>query len=378
MVTASPILQPEDNNYLTSRILFNQFKDNSFDLSNLLSSAFGLNSDNPGPKLLLDGSSRAYLEGSVKVVAGSPVANTIIFELPQNITIPQNYIFPVAVLRSGAVVLNAVQLNYIGAGIQSVNVTNGGVYSTLAVPVLTGAGTGAVLTPSMGVNAITSVGAPGTGYVPNEIITATGGTHSVNAQFTVNTTKVVSATVASGGTGGTDGTQTVTGTTGTGTKFQASVTVAGGAITAVLSISVAGSYTVNPTAITNEPVTGAGLVGATLNIVMGVGSATPTLAGAYTALPSNPVAQGSASGSGVGATFNVNWKLVNITVSSPGNGYDSTSVISSFTGTGSGAAASLVLGNANTNVEAILVNQPTTNDIVYLDGINFFTNSYTI
>lgn len=73
----------------------------------------------------------------------------------------------------------------------------------------------------------------------------------------------------SNGTGGTTGTQTVTGTTGTGTKFTASVTVAGGAITAILSITLGGTYSVLPTDPTQEPVTGGGLTGAKLNITMG-------------------------------------------------------------------------------------------------------------
>ena len=79
---------------------------------------------------------------------------------------------------------------------------------------------------------------------------------------------VQNAAVVTAGTGGTNGTQTVTGTTGTGTKFQASVTVSGGGITAVLSITVAGAYTVLPTNLNNEPVTGAGLSGAALSLAM--------------------------------------------------------------------------------------------------------------
>lgn len=79
--------------------------------------------------------------------------------------------------------------------------------------------------------------------------------------------QVVSATVNAAGTGGTAGTQIVTGTTGTGIKFQASVTVSAGGITAVSSITVGGSYTVNPSA--NDPVTGGGLTGAQLAVVMG-------------------------------------------------------------------------------------------------------------
>jgi len=81
---------------------------------------------------------------------------------------------------------------------------------------------------------------------------------------------VASATVAAGGSGGTNGTQTVTGTTGAGTLFQASVTVSGNAITAVLSIVTAGAYTTLPTNALAEPVTGASLAGAQLNLNMGV------------------------------------------------------------------------------------------------------------
>lgn len=81
---------------------------------------------------------------------------------------------------------------------------------------------------------------------------------------------VASATIVNGGTGGTNGAQTVTGTTGAGTKFQASVTVTGGVITAINSITVQGSYTALPTNPTAEPVTGAALAGATVSLVMGI------------------------------------------------------------------------------------------------------------
>lgn len=80
---------------------------------------------------------------------------------------------------------------------------------------------------------------------------------------------VASATVAAAGTGGTNGAQTVTGTTGTGTKFQAGVTVTAAAISAVNSISTPGAYTALPTAPGAEPVTGGGLTGAQLNLTMG-------------------------------------------------------------------------------------------------------------
>lgn len=193
-----------------------------------------------------------------------------------------------------------------------------------------------------------SVDASGIGYVPGDTIVPDGGTPTTPAQLTVLTTQVVSATVAAAGAGGTNGTQVVTGTTGTGTKFQATVTISGGAITAVLSVTLAGSYTVNPTVLAAEPVTGASLTGAQLAVTMGVGSVSVTgggvfidnptagtftqasssgggtgatfigalmapataifiTAGSYTVLPTNPVSQSGTSGIGLGATFNISW-----------------------------------------------------------------------
>lgn len=198
-----------------------------------------------------------------------------------------------------------------------------------------------------------AVNAAGTGYVPNDTITLAGGTATTNGILTVTHTQAVSATIAAAGTGGTPGAATVTGTTGTGTKFQAAVTIgAGGTISSVDSISLAGDYTVNPTDITQEPVTGGSLTGAKLSVVMGVLTTTVTNAGAYTAnaaaftqgsttsvagtgatfntvvygvkaatvttagsysvLPSNPVSQGSTSGSGTGATFTMTWSNTGI------------------------------------------------------------------
>ena len=196
------------------------------------------------------------------------------------------------------------------------------------------------------------VNSPGvSGYVPADTIHLTGGVQSSAAILTVATTQVVSATINAAGSGGINGTQTVTGTTGTGTKFQARVTVAGGIITAVLSISVGGSYTANPTTLTAEPVTGASLSGAKLAVLMGVytfaistpglfttnpvgGTFTQTSSsgsgtgatfnfalmapsaltisnpGVYSSHPSNPVAQSSTTGSGLGAAYNVNWTAV--------------------------------------------------------------------
>lgn len=124
------------------------------------------------------------------------------------------------------------------------------------------------------------VGTSGAGYAT--IPTASFANAGTGASATViaNMGVVANPTIAAAGSGGTNGTQTVTGTTGTGTKFQASVTVAGGAITAVLSVLVAGVYTAMPTTLAAEPVTGASLTGAQLNLSACMGVVSYTIGGA--------------------------------------------------------------------------------------------------
>jgi hypothetical protein len=79
---------------------------------------------------------------------------------------------------------------------------------------------------------------------------------------------VVGATVNAGGSGGTNGPVTITGTTGTGTKFTARGVISGGALASITSITNAGSYSVDPTSLSAEPVTGGGLSGATVSLTM--------------------------------------------------------------------------------------------------------------
>ena len=141
-------------------------------------------------------------------------------------------------------------------------------------------------------------------YAPADTIHLTGGTQTTPAVLSVVTTFVTAAAIASAGSGGTNGSQTVTGTTGTGTKFQAKVTVTGGAIASVDLILVSGLYSVNPTNPAAEPVTGAGLTGATLNLSLGVAGFAISNAGVFTANPpGGTFTQASTSGSGTGAAF---------------------------------------------------------------------------
>jgi hypothetical protein len=157
--------------------------------------------------------------------------------------------------------------------------------------------------PPTGDYAVTNatVNTPGTLAAPGDTLTMTSGT-GTKPTFKVTATQVVSATVPGGssGSGGTPGTRTVTGTTGVGTLFTASVTVGGGGgITAVLSILTGGEYTTNPTAIATEPVTGASLIGAELDVVMGVRDVAILTEGILSVTPSNPAAMtgGVTSGS---------------------------------------------------------------------------------
>jgi hypothetical protein len=196
----------------------------------------------------------------------------------------------------------------------------------------------------------------GGSYAPSDLIVLAETTASIQPILTVATTKVVSATVFAGGSGGTDGTQTVTGTTGTGAKFQASVTVSGGAITAVLSITVAGNYTANPSS--NDPVTGASLTGAQLSVVTGVLTATTTTAGSITALAATPVAQGSTSGTGTGATFTMTYGVLGATVTNGGADYATAPTVAITGGGGTGATATAVIGGTDDPITVSLAFSP--------------------
>lgn len=111
-------------------------------------------------------------------------------------------------------------------------------------------------------NPVSVTGGTGTTATFNLTLASNGWTQMRRSQ------QAASATVGAGGSGGTNGTQTVTlssvGAVGVTTQAQFSVTVAGGAITAVLGVVTPGLYEevpANPVA-----VIGAGLTGATLNV----------------------------------------------------------------------------------------------------------------
>lgn len=67
----------------------------------------------------------------------------------------------------------------------------------------------------------------------------------------------------------------------------------------------------------------------------GVASVTVSTPGSYSVLPANPVAQGTSSGSGTGATFTMAWGILSVNMTASGTGYATvpTGTVSSGTGT---------------------------------------------
>jgi hypothetical protein len=221
--------------------------------------------------------------------------------------------------------------------ISSVSITAAGSYATLPTFGTTGDGSGATFAGTMKAVSAVMVAA-GTGYVQADTITLTGGTHTVNAILTVQTTQIVSLDVNAGGSNYQVGdTITLAGGTHSTAAILTVATVSSGAVS-TFTISNVGSYSVNASSFTQGATSGVG-TGATFNtVVWGVNTASVTTVGAYTALPSSPVAQGSTSGSGSGATFTMFWGVASVAVTAGGSGYDSTSAFSVTGGGGSGGA----------------------------------------
>jgi hypothetical protein len=377
-------LTPKGCTYLRTDISEQQLSQNSIELT--------LDSDNAvatsdTPKLKLDGTGRAYLTGAIRLAAGSPTAGDTLFTLPRWV-IPEKDFFLTALKEAtGTGVFSGAGVNILNdsSGVEGATVDIPGSYQTMPTIGLTGNGSGAVLVPRAYALSATLLGNPtgDTSNAPGDLITlADSSSTEIATVLSVTNTGVYSATITAGGTGGTPGTQTVTGTTGTGTKFTASVTVSGGGvITAILSIVSAGVYTVNPTLLTAEPVTGASLVGATLNIHMKPVTLAVQTAGSYLNF-STPISQsGTANPSGAGGcTFSVLWGLLSLTATSAGTGYDDTSGIAITGGGGSGGgAATLILSDVGTVASqstGVLAISASTNDVLHLDGAVFFVKSY--
>lgn len=141
-------------------------------------------------------------------------------------------------------------------------------------------------------------------YVPASTLTATGMTCTVTPTWSITTTKLASInSIAVAGATCTNGAQTFTGTTGTGTKFIFTGTVTGNALTSTGAITTVGSYTVNPTSLASEPVSGGGCgTPPQVSINMGVNAVSNTAAGTCSAPMTNPVSTTS-NDAGTGAAL---------------------------------------------------------------------------
>jgi len=372
-------LRPTDNNYLNSSIVYKQLTQNSIALTLNSSNAEAV--DGSTPTLRLDGQGRAYLTGSMKLINATPPAGMPLFTLPQNIPLSQNFsLFPVTQFNGSVYSTNYLSLFNGTNSIDSITISNAGRYETIPAVETDGPGEGFIGTANVKA-ALSGLTVPGSGYVPGDTWELTGGTAVGGVKFTgiITGTKVVSATIHAAGTGGTNGTATVTGTTGTSGlgRFTANVTIAGGIITAVNSITFGGQYTVNPTSLTAEPVTGGGLTGAQLTVVMGAGVLEFTAAGRYSVIPIGPYATTATSGSGTGLQLSVLWGINDVVVVNGGFGYDGGSTVTFFGGAPTvNAVAAIVLSTNPSLPTGKLANSSTLNDIISLDGIEFFTGSY--
>jgi hypothetical protein len=242
----------------------------------------------------------------------------------------------------------------LSTGISSVTVTAPGSYTTLPTLGTTGPGSGAVLNPVMFAESQAIVSG-GTGYVAGDTLLLAGGTFTAAAVLTVNAASQVhyeAATIASIADPGSGyaATDTITLTGGTaGTYAVITVdTVDGGGAILTAHISTAGDYTVRPVNPVAQGSTSGVGVNATFNLTFNVlsggviSSASISTPGSYTALPANPVSQNTSSGFGLGATFTMGWGLLSVNIPSHGSGYTNSSV---FTASPTGATGTLVIGS---------------------------------
>lgn len=112
-----------------------------------------------------------------------------------------------------------------------------------------------------------AAGTPGQGYASIPTVAYANKGAGASATAVANMGLVAVPTITAGGTGGTPGAVTLTGTDGTGTKYQVTGTINGsGVLSAVSAIGVAGVYTALPGTLTAGAVSGGSLSGATLNL----------------------------------------------------------------------------------------------------------------
>ena len=264
---------------------------------------------------------------------------------------------------------NNVPYNLTGTGGQSLasfTITGAGSYTT--IPTVT------ISTPDLDVEGNTTatahvvsmkaVGqaqttANGTGYVPGDILSVTAGTYSTTATYTVQAVTAVSAIVGNPGTGyavgdlvylsmggQTTATDVVLQITEINTSTGAAISVGihrGGAYTSIPSGNGGNNYNV-----AYQSGTGNGSGTRNFTVQWGVYSfnTTPTVAGVYTALGTNPVAL--SGGSGSGARANITYGINAMAVDNTGSGYINAPTVS-FAPTGGSTVSAVLTNNASGN-----------------------------
>jgi hypothetical protein len=281
----------------------------------------------------LDGSGSA---SALNVIAqGGSVARTLAAWAADRINV-RNYgakgdtlTRPAGLMTAGSPTLTASGASFTSADVGKA-ITVDGAGASPAAPLITtiaayvsptqvtlaaNAGTSTGLSYLPGLSAGTSSTITGS-YVPGDIVALAGGTAVTGASGKVMATTVLQAAIAAAGTGGyangsPNGACSVTGTTGTGTRVVLTVTLSGGAMTAITAVTTPGVYTADIASHTSEPVVGS-TTAAGCALLTGAAVALQTVpvdmavqvAGAYSAVPPGNVAAGAGSLSGA-TGFNV-------------------------------------------------------------------------
>lgn len=193
----------------------------------------------------------------------------------------------------------------------------------------------------------------GSGYTSVPTVGFTGDGSGAAGTAVLTATTVASITVTGNGTGYTSiPTVTLSGGGGTGATATARMRAA------TVAIQAGGSGYAQSDTITLTGGTSSQAVILTVATVDGGGAVTSVTisnAGNYSALPSNPVSQGSSSGGGTGATFNITaWQVVAITVGAAGSGYTGVPTVS-FSTAGASAAATATAVLTATTVASITI-----------------------
>lgn len=266
-----------------------------------------------------------------ELIEGSRIVDGLITENQDPVAIdmrlPLSYVLPVppsniwfpnaSYLKSGGIYKNGIVyydnpgnrsgLSNIVVG-KTTDVVEDRFGTTLYVPFLTDPSYTQPYTQYKATSATVNVPSYGSGYLPGDTITLSGGTFTSPTILSVASVGFQSGTIYSAGSGYTlsdiiylDG----------GTAVTVDMVDGYGGVTAFTTYSRGNYSGVVPTIINQTSASPAGGTGFALtSLSFGVSYLYIYQGGAYTVAPSNPVSQAFSSGAGIGATFNVAFSLV--------------------------------------------------------------------